>query len=72
VAFEAGVIDWLPLARIPSWPGAARSNRTRPKIRLQSDPVVMSRLDQTTPRVSTQCLSRALSATPSNGDAFIA
>lgn len=22
VAFEAGVIDWLPLARIPSWPGA--------------------------------------------------
>ena len=36
VAFEADVIDWLPLARIPSWPGAERPNRTRPKIRLQS------------------------------------
>jgi hypothetical protein len=23
VAFEAGFIDWLLLARIPSWPGAA-------------------------------------------------
>jgi len=37
VAFEAGRNDWLPLARIPSWPGAARPNRTRPKIRVQSD-----------------------------------
>jgi hypothetical protein len=37
VAFEAAVIDWLPLARIPSWPGAECPNRTRPKIRLQSD-----------------------------------
>src|SRR6185295_5517945 len=37
VAFEAGVNDWLTLARIPSWPGAASPNRTRPKIRLQSD-----------------------------------
>ena len=37
VAFEADVIDWLPLARIPSWPGAERSNLKRPKIRLQSD-----------------------------------
>jgi len=37
VAFEAGYIDWLPLARIPSWPGAESPNRSRPKIRLQSD-----------------------------------
>jgi len=37
VALEADVNDWLPLARIPSWPGAERPNRTRPKIRLQSD-----------------------------------
>jgi len=37
VAFKAGYIDWLPLARIPSWPGAESPNRTRPKIRLQSD-----------------------------------
>jgi len=37
VAFEAVYIDWLPLARIPSWPGAASPNRMRPKIRLQSD-----------------------------------
>ena len=37
MAFEAACIDWLPLARIPSWPGAESPNRTRPKIRLQSD-----------------------------------
>jgi len=24
LAFEAGVIDWLPGARIPSWPGVPR------------------------------------------------
>ena len=43
VAFEAGYIDWLPLARIPSWPGAASPNRKRPKIRLQSDSCLPSR-----------------------------
>ncbi len=47
VAFEAGVIDWLPLARIPSWPGAERPNRTRPKIRLQSASVPTPRAGQT-------------------------
>ena len=26
VAFEAAVIDWLPGARIPSWPGAPRGS----------------------------------------------
>jgi hypothetical protein len=28
--------DWLPGARFPSWPGAARSSTPRPKIRVQS------------------------------------
>lgn len=37
VAFEAAFIDWLPLARTPSWPGVENPNRKRPKIRLQSD-----------------------------------
>ena len=46
VAFEAAVIDWLPLARIPSWPGAESPNRTRPKIRLQSDSCLqLTRID---------------------------
>lgn len=26
LAFEAAVIDWLPGARIPSWPGAPRGS----------------------------------------------
>jgi len=26
VAFEAAVIDWLPGARIPSWPGVPRDS----------------------------------------------
>jgi hypothetical protein len=42
MALEAAFIDWLLLARIPSWPGAERPNRTRPKIRLQSDSVSSS------------------------------
>jgi hypothetical protein len=33
---EAVVPDWLALARLPSWPGAAGSSTSRPKIRLQS------------------------------------
>jgi len=37
VALEAAFNDWLPLARIPSWPGVESPNRQRPKIRLQSD-----------------------------------
>jgi hypothetical protein len=46
VAFEVAVIDWLPLARIPSWPGAKSPNRTRPKIRLQSDSCLqLTRID---------------------------
>jgi hypothetical protein len=45
VAFEAAVIDWLPLARIPSWPGAESPNRTRPKIRLQSDSCLSTPID---------------------------
>jgi hypothetical protein len=27
VAFEAAIIDWLPGARIPSWPGALGDSR---------------------------------------------
>jgi hypothetical protein len=45
VAFEADIIDWLPLARIPSWPGTESPNRTRPKIRLQSDSCFSVRYD---------------------------
>jgi hypothetical protein len=44
VAFEAGYIDWLPLARLPSWPGAASLDRKRPKMRLQSDSCLPSRV----------------------------
>ena len=38
VAFEAAVIDWLPSARIPSWPGVLGDSSKRPEIRLQSAP----------------------------------
>jgi hypothetical protein len=46
VAFEADFNDWLPLARIPSWPGAERPNCPRPKIRLQSDSCFGIALDE--------------------------
>ena len=39
LAFEAAVIDWLPGARIPSWPGVLGTPATRPEIRLQSAPL---------------------------------
>ena len=42
MAFEAAVIDWLPWARIPSWPGAHCAPRERPQTRLQS--VLLRRL----------------------------
>jgi hypothetical protein len=45
MALEADFIDWLPLARIPSWPGAESPNRKRPKIRLQSDSCSTAAID---------------------------